>query len=194
MGIIIAVVCLGAGLHLTLFVATYRALAALPERVWKLAQAERTATEARALTALQEVAATKVGSLVLGLRAYHDQFETHLRAQVAEAEVRARVAERRSLDAGTALDAASTLVAELRGLVEDLPRLLARAAVQHAVEGTPTLPPKRDAGADPAPDHATIEGGHADDADEPEEERTHVAPRPLPGLCATGSSGQGGAS
>ena len=128
MGIVIVVVCLGAGLNLALWVALYSKLAELPQRVWKAVERAREVDQQRALTALQEAAAAKVGMLVLGLRSYHDQLEGHLKAQVAEAEVRARVAERRSSDAGVALGAASALVAELRGLAEDLPRLLARGA------------------------------------------------------------------
>jgi hypothetical protein len=93
MGIIIAVACLGARLNVALFVVLSHRIGALPRAVWKVAKAERTETEERAFTVLQEAAAIKVGALVIGLRSYHDQMDGNLKAQVADAEVRARVAE-----------------------------------------------------------------------------------------------------
>lgn len=123
-------VCLCAGLAaaLALLVALYRRVDALPLNLWRLVQRDRQADEKRALDALQEAAVGKVEMIVLGLRQYQDALEAQLRSEIGHAELRARVTERRSSDAGIALSAASALVAALRELVDDLPALLASAA------------------------------------------------------------------
>jgi hypothetical protein len=133
MGIVILLLCLSAGLNLALWGALYRAVDGLPFRIFNLARKERAADEALALTVLQEAAAAKVGPLVQGIRAYHDQLDAGLRAQIAEAEVRARVTERRSSDAGVALSTASALVCDLRellGLAHRRPSLPAPAGAE----------------------------------------------------------------
>ena len=70
---------------------------------------------------------------MIGVQTYHDQLGGLARAQVAEAEVRARMTERRAADAGIALDAASALVRDLRTLAEDLPSLIDRRAMHTGI-------------------------------------------------------------
>jgi hypothetical protein len=133
MGTVIVIVCVGAALNLTLWGALYRKLHGLPLDVWKVAQRSRTVDETRALDVLQAAAASRLGGLVIGVQTYHEQLAGLVRAQVAEAEVRARVTERRAADAGIALDAASALVRDLRTLAEDLPSLIDRRAMQTGI-------------------------------------------------------------
>jgi hypothetical protein len=124
----------------------------IPARIFTLVNQERAREDSRAQSALLEAAALKVGPLVSGIRAYNEQIAASLHAQLAEAETRARIAERRALDASTYLGAASTLVGDLRILRDELTALLHReAATAPAV-----LPlPSTDAG-DPD-QRATIE-------------------------------------
>ncbi|MEO7327976.1 MAG: hypothetical protein ABI193_05325 [Minicystis sp.] len=100
----------------------------LPGRLFHLVKQERAREDNRAQTALLEAAALKVGPLVGGIRTYHDQIAASMQVQIAEAEIRARVAERRALDASTYLGAASVLVSDLRGLRDELQELLTHAA------------------------------------------------------------------
>jgi hypothetical protein len=124
------VMCVGAVAHLSLLGAVFYQLQRLPLRLRRLTQHERAEGEHRALDALQAAAATRVGGLVVGLRAYHDHLSGAARAQLADAEVRARVSERRTAEAGVVLDAASALVRDLRALAEDPPSLFDRRALQ----------------------------------------------------------------
>ena len=133
MRIEIVTVCLGAALNLTLWGALYNKLRALPLDVWKVAQRNRVADETRALDVLQAAAASRLGGLLIGVRTYHEQLGGLVRAQLAEAEVRARVSERRASEAGAALGEASALVRDLRALAEDLPSLLDRRALQTGI-------------------------------------------------------------
>jgi hypothetical protein len=116
-----------ATLNLALWGALYRRLDGLPERIFALARRQRAADQARALTVLQEMAAARVGPLVQGLRVYHEQLDADLRGRIAAAELRARVTERSSSEAGVALSAASTLVRELRALLDGVTGLAAPA-------------------------------------------------------------------
>jgi hypothetical protein len=118
-------ILLGAGLvlALALLIAIHGKLAELPLRIRRQVERDRAADEARALTTLQEAAAARVGTIVLSLRQCHEALEAYLRSDIAQSETRARVCERRSSDAGVALGAASALVSELRGILDDLPRL-----------------------------------------------------------------------
>jgi hypothetical protein len=118
MGIDVVIVCVGTGINLALWGAVYLRLDRLPWSVWSLARKERLESDAAGQTLLQERTATKVGAIVKSLREYDEHVAASFRAQVAEAQVRARVAERQSADAGVALAAASTLVRDLRGLLD----------------------------------------------------------------------------
>jgi hypothetical protein len=118
MGIVIAIVCVATGINLALWGALYARLDGLPLRVWSMLKKERTDGEGAALTLLQERTAAKVGAIVKSLRDYDEHVAAGYRAQVAEAQVRARIAERQSSEAGVALSAASALVRELRGLLD----------------------------------------------------------------------------
>jgi hypothetical protein len=86
--------------------------------IWNMARKERTEGDSHALTLLEERAAVKVGTIVESLREHEEHVAEGYRAQVADAQMRARIAERQSSDAGVALSAASVLVRALRGLLE----------------------------------------------------------------------------
>jgi len=118
----IVVVCgsVALGLCLALLLGLHRKLDALPARVWSIAKQERARDESHAQTALREATAAKVGTITSALRLYEEEIGERSRAQVAEAEKRARVAERRLADAGTALEAGAVLVRELRALLDEL--------------------------------------------------------------------------
>src|SRR5262249_418563 len=132
--------------------------------------------EARALTALQEATAVKVGQSTAALRDYEEQLASLFRAQVVEAQARARAAERDVADAGVALAAATDLVRELCAPADG-----ARAASAAPVDAAP-IPVAPDADA-----RATVEMREppceASD-DEPEEELTAVVSRPVVGMAA----------
>jgi hypothetical protein len=121
MGIVILIVCLSMALNLALWSALYRVLDGVPLRIFSLSRQDRAADEAHALAVLEAAAAARVNVLTLSLRSYDEQLAERSREAVAAAELRARVAERRSTDAVSALGAASALVRELRTLVTDLP-------------------------------------------------------------------------
>jgi hypothetical protein len=189
-------VCLCAGLAaaLALLIALHRKVDTLPLALWKLVQRDRAADEKRALDTLQEATAIKVGTIVRALRQHHDALEAQLRSEIAQAELRARLTERRSSDTGVALGAASALVATLRELVDDLPDLLARAAllnagklppapaVRAALASCPTIEPPPEAAAVGL--RVAVEEGDRPSADE----MTVVSKRPLPGAQALGST------
>ena len=133
MGIVILVVSLGTALNLALWGALYRKLGELPLSVWKVAQRNRVVDESRAMDALQAAAASRIGGLVIGLQTYHDRLGDLTRARVADAEVRARVSERRASDTGVALSAATALVRDLRTLAEYLPSLIDRRTLRTGI-------------------------------------------------------------
>jgi hypothetical protein len=170
MGIVIVIVCLGAGLNLALWGLMFVRVDGLPVRVGQLVQRNRVADETRALEVLQAAAGARVGGIVIALQTHQEQLSSLVRAQVADAEVRARVSERRSSDAGVALSAASALVHELRGLLDEL-GLVSRVQV--------------------APVPVAI-----DDGERPsEDELTTVGPRPaLLTKTLASPSGKGGAA
>jgi hypothetical protein len=144
MGTMIVIVCVGTGINLVLWAALYTRLDGLPLRIWSLAKKERVEGEGAALTLLQERTATKVAAIVKSLREYDEHVAACFRAQVAEAQVRARVVERQSSETGVALAAASALVRELRGLVDGenvAPRLASRPALVVA-EGREAIAPE----------------------------------------------------
>src|SRR4051812_16542776 len=94
------ILCVGLALVLTLLVAIYQKLEDLPLRVWGIAREQQAQQEGKELAALQEGVAARVKALVVSLHAFHEQIAASFRAQVADAEMRARVAERRSSEAG----------------------------------------------------------------------------------------------
>ena len=169
MGTVIVIVCLGAALNLALFVALHRRLDALPARVLALAKAERAEGEARALASLGEAASAKVATITLSLRGYEEQIADRAREALAAAEIRARLAERRSNDAATALGAASQLVRELRRMLLDLSPRPAPAPPADAP------PDSGDSGAWPRPECS----GRSTD---PEGDRTRIGVLPPPTL------------
>jgi hypothetical protein len=142
----------GLALALALLIAIHRRLSGLPLAVWALARREREANATKALDAMKEEVAARAGLAVVAIRRYEEQIGATFRAQVAEAETRARMAERRAADAATALEAAAVLVRELR---------LVLGVVGETVESAP----KR--------------GGRLPSAEEPddEDERTRVSER-----------------
>jgi hypothetical protein len=91
----------------------------IPRRLQVLFHDERSRGENLARAVLTEAAAQKIGPLLAGMRSAHDQTVASLRAQLAEAETRARVSERRASDAVIYLEAASTLVSALRALHDE---------------------------------------------------------------------------
>jgi hypothetical protein len=142
MDIVTLCLCAGLAVTLALVFALHRRLDGLPLRIWSIAKKERAQDEGAAVTALQEATAARVGPIVSSLRTYHEQLAASSRAQVADAEMRARVAERRSSDAGVALDAASALVRELRALRDaELARVAPVKAPPVRVEAAQGRPP-----------------------------------------------------
>jgi hypothetical protein len=133
MGTVILIVSLGAALNLALWGAVYHKLHDFPASASKVIERNRAVDETRALDVLQAAAASRLGGLVVGVQTYHEQLAGLARAKVAEAEVRARMTERRASDAAVALDAASALVRDLRTLAEDLPSLMDRRALHTGI-------------------------------------------------------------
>jgi hypothetical protein len=118
MGTMIVIVCVGTGLNLALWAGLYLRLDGMPLRIWGMARKERAEGDSRDAIALQEAAAAKVGAIVNALRAYQEEVAKAYRAQLAEADVRTRICERRSSEAGVALSGATVLVRELRGILD----------------------------------------------------------------------------
>jgi hypothetical protein len=108
MSMFVSVTCLA--LVLALLVAIYLNVDSLPARVWAIAKRERAEDAAAAQAALQQLAAPRVAALVAALSECHAQSAAELRAQIAAAELRARLAERQAKDAGTSITIASERV------------------------------------------------------------------------------------
>jgi hypothetical protein len=117
MSVIVACLAAVVALQLALLLRIHRRLDALPLHLRSIVKEERPDGEA-ALAALHEAAATKAALIVAGIRSFHDQLDANLRTQLADAEVRARLSERRSSEAGVALTTASRLVRELRNVLD----------------------------------------------------------------------------
>ncbi len=143
MGIVTWVVCIGAGVNLALWAVLWRKVDELPAVFLALARRERAEGEARALTVLQEMAAAKVGSIVLSLRSLEEQQIERNRDERAATELRARVAERRAAEVVPAVGVAAELVRELRSLVDVL--LVRTALTRDAAGEQPTLLVDREA-------------------------------------------------
>jgi hypothetical protein len=162
----------GLGLALVLLLSLHRRLSALPWRVWSLARREREAEAPKALDAMKEAVAAKAGASMIAIRQYEEGIAASFRAQIAEAEMRARIGERRAEEAHAALQAALSLVRELRAALDGargplVPRLL-----------PPPVPPP------PEPEGPERESKEmplprvTDGEDEPDDEHTRVAERP----------------
>jgi hypothetical protein len=108
----------GLAVALVLLVALHRRLSGLPLAVWTLARKEREAEAPKALDAMKESVATKAGAAVVAIRQYEEGIAASFRSQVAEAEMRARMGERRAAETHAALQAALALVRELRSVLE----------------------------------------------------------------------------
>ena len=177
------ILCAGLVLALVLL---YRKTASLPSVFRAVAKSLREQDDSRAVDAMKEAVAVRAGQAVIAIQTYQEQMATSLRAQIAEAETRARVGERRAADTATALEAASTLVRELRAAIDAAARLC--RALEARRPSRPPLPTTRPPSA-PAPDdeierqttempsppalpRAGDEAGFGDD------EQTRVADRP----------------
>ena len=118
-------------------------------RAARAKEADREAASRRerlALDLLTEAVAARAAIALTALRAHLEDVAAAYRAQVAEAETRARVAERRAAEATQVLQSATGLVRSLRDLVDETTD--ARGA------RTALLPPP------------SLRGGGFDDADE----------------------------
>ncbi len=140
-----ALIAVGLVLTPALLLLLYRRLGALPLAVSAAVQRSSSTRdrEDRALDAMAEAVAAKSGRAVMAIHAYQEQMVDSLRAQVADAEVRARAAERRAADATRALGAAADLVRELHGaldtalgLARELRELQLTAAITMGPEAT----------------------------------------------------------
>jgi hypothetical protein len=146
--IVLVFLCAALGLCLTLLLRLHRRLDGLPARVWDIAKQERARDEGRALTALTEATAVKVGSSTAALRVYEEELAATARRQIAEAEKLARLAVRRVAEVSPMMETAGQLVRELRDTLDAL-----RAAPRCTASG-----PAESAPPEPDPDtRATVE-------------------------------------
>ena len=91
------VVVVALGLLLVLGLMSWR-IALLPRRLLTLIKNERAGDDAQTQALLLEAAAVKIGPLLVGIRTFHEQAAASLRAQLIEAEARARFAEQPRAD------------------------------------------------------------------------------------------------
>lgn len=183
-------------LALALLLAIHRALSRIPIAVWSIAKRERNQDDGRTLDAMKEAVATRAGHAVIAIQTYQEQIAHSLRAQIADAETRARVAERRAADTTTALEAASTLVRELRAALDTASMLARELAAQHpprpplTTSMPPSAPPpvlpseaedtERKTTEMPSPPAPASDVAHVDgdDGGFGDDEQTRVADRP----------------
>lgn len=175
-------IVIGAGLALALalLVSIHRRLDALPARAGA-DRRERAPDAAAALGALKQATTLEVATITAALRSYEEHVAEQYQQMLAAAEMRARVAERRSADAGIALSTASELVRELRALVDglaDRPSAVAAPSSPRANAAAPVIDLDDARKTVPMGAPATASAG-----DEPEEELTAVAARPLGGTA-----------
>ncbi len=129
----------GLSLAIVLLLALHLRLSGLPGTLLAVARKDRVQDGGRLLDAMKEAVAARSGQAVIAVTTLQDQLAQSLRAQLAEAEMRARVAERRAADTVTALEAASTLVRELRESLESVSEV---ARSLHAIQQRPApVPP-----------------------------------------------------
>ena len=174
----LAIVLSGGLLLASALLIIHRRLSRLPARLVAILRQERAQDDARSLWALQEATAIRVAASTAALRAHEEQVAASFRAQIADAETRARVAERRSSDAAVALSAAAELVRELRAALDTFGELRAArvASPEVAVDADRTTRatcalPRVGPGGLPS---AAAEG---DEADENEQTRVGRKPR-----------------
>jgi hypothetical protein len=168
-----ALIVLGLALTPALLVALYRRLGDLPLAVSAAAQRDRARTEARtqaiALDSMAEAVAAKSGQAVIATQSYQEQTAESLRCQIAEAETRARVAERRAAEAVKALSAAAELVRELHGALDTALGLARELRELHLAASSVVK-----TGPDPAPGCAQKNDADSDDG----ERKTTEVPGP----------------
>jgi hypothetical protein len=181
----------GLVLALVLLVALHRRLSSLPPAVWSLVRKEREAEAPKALDAMKEAVAAKAGASVVAIRQYEEGIAASFRSQVAEADMRARIGERRAEETHAALQAALSLVHELRGALD---RMSNPKAV--GLPPPPTLPPLKaeDAGRDTKEIALPRIAAGEEDLDDDEmtcvSERPAIVTSPKP-PCIPQSSGSG---
>jgi hypothetical protein len=184
--VVIAVVFVSivVGLGFVLLLRIQREVAGLPARVWSIAKQERAKDDSHALAVLQEAAAGKVIAITAALRLYEEELAATSRAQIADAEKRARIAERRQSEAGAPMEAATQLVRELRTALDEL--RAARPAPPHeAPPAAPAEPDQRPTVEMPKPPASCAPPANDAEAEEDEkEELTTVAARPPAGTSA----------
>ena len=177
----------GLAVTLLLLCGLYWKLAGMPSRLWGIARNElaraRHEDDVEAHKALQETADAKVGALIAGLRQYQQQIAADYRKQIADAELRARVAERNAVDTSTALETATALVREVRATLDglgELPAFLREA--REAREAGPLAEVGANRGPAPANDAA---------AGETDESRKTIEIKPPPAKCASPAAASG---
>jgi hypothetical protein len=121
---------------LACLVVIQRRLHTLPRALLAVVRKERAEDASKLLDAMKEAVAARSAQAVIAIQTYHEQMAQSFRAQVAEAETRARVAERRALDTATALEAATTLVRELRATLD-----VSATLVRHLFHASAAAPP-----------------------------------------------------
>jgi hypothetical protein len=191
--VVLALLVAGAALR-----AQQRKLDGLPLDVWALVKKERSSAEDQSIAKLRETE-----KLADGIRSYHQQLEAALTAERNDADMRARLVERRARDAGIALEVATKLVTEARGLVERLtprePPLLPpepaqiAAGLQRPQSARPHAPQRRatllgihgPAPARPPPLAPLAAAAAAEEEEEEEEEVTRIGKRPTPEQLGT---------
>jgi hypothetical protein len=197
-GLALLVVVLTLGLARAALRAQQRKLDGLPRDVWALVKKERGSAEDQSIAKLREAE-----KLADGIRSYHQQLEAVLTAERHDADMRARLVERRARDAGIALDVATKLVTEARGLVERLtpreplalppePAQIA-AGPQRPQSARPHASPRRatllgihgPAPARPSPPPAPPAAAAVEEERPSEEEVTRIGPRPAPEQIGT---------
>lgn len=174
---VIVVVCLSAALNLALWAALYRKLDRFPAALRAQVRRERAEAQAEAMTVLQAAAALKVGAITAALRAREEEAATLYRDEVAAADLRTRIAERRAADAAPMLRTASELLRQLRELLNPLVAAAGKRTVPPPPEpdpdARPTLETAPPASCAPPPLPA---------GDEPEEELTTFYDAPEGGV------------
>jgi hypothetical protein len=133
MSIAVVALCVCLVVALVVLRLQQRKLDALPLAVWSLVRKERDVLDDKALARMREAS-----GMLEGIRSYHAQLETLLTTERNDADMRARVVERRSKDAGIALDAASALVGSLRGVLDRLAPASADEGIGDAPEQSAT--------------------------------------------------------
>jgi hypothetical protein len=190
----------GLALALALLFGIYFKLDGLPLRVWSLVQKERDDNAGKALDAMKETVAARAGASVVAIQRYEESLAAGFRAQVAEAQTRARVSERRAADTETALQSAVSLVRELRAALDAMP---GGAAARNSSSGASS--PAEPGDAERETREIALPRAGADDEEElGEDEKTRVGKQPgamagtsrrcIPPPSGGRSRGGGGAS